>query len=230
MPDCELCLGRGWVVTIDAGAGHARRCTCHTERPLAEHLAAAGVWEEYRHCTRDTWRGAWPSTQLRDFGKTVFLCTIFGRVGSGKTHLATAILAEWLQSGGRGLWRETSTALEEIKRAMAGGSADAFGGAGGADRLIDQLKSASHLLVLDDLLTQQATDWAEFLVSHVLRYRQGRHLPTVITANVTDLVELDRIEPRLSSRCGAAIVIGLASGDRRTVMATNTTRREQHSP
>ncbi|HVT59902.1 MAG TPA: ATP-binding protein, partial [Thermoanaerobaculia bacterium] len=135
------------------------------------------------------------------------LCTIFGAVGTGKTHLATAILGEWLAAGGRGLWRETSSTLEEIKWAMAGGS---------AERLIQQLKSERHLLVLDDLLSQQGTDWTEFLLSHVLRYRQGRHLPTVITANVTDLVDLDKLEPRLSSRCGAGIVIGLAGEDRRT--------------
>jgi len=208
MPDCEVCAGRGWVVAADGGNGLARRCGCRSGRPLAERLAAAGVWEEYLGCTRESWRGAWPEAQVGELGRGRHLCTIFGRVGSGKTHLATAILGEWLAGGGRGLWREASTTVEEIKRAMAGG--------GGGDRLIDELKAGGRLLVLDDLLTQQGTDWAEFLVSHVLRYRQGRQLATVITVNVTDLVDLDKIEPRLSSRCGAGIVISLGGGDRRT--------------
>ena len=219
MPDCALCQGRGWLVAADGGNGRARPCACRAQRPLAERLAAAGVWEQYLHCTRDTWRGAWPAAELADFGIAHHLCTILGRVGSGKTHLATAILGEWLERGGRGLWRETSAALEEIKRAVStGGGTGGTGGIAGADRLIDDLKSARHLLVLDDLLTQQATDWADFMVSHVLRYRQGRQRPTIVTANVTDLLELDRIEPRLSSRCGAGIVIGLDGDDRRTAV------------
>jgi chromosomal replication initiation ATPase DnaA len=206
--DCEICLGRGWVVGADGGNGVARRCSCRTELPLTQRLTAAGVWAGYLHCTRETWRGEWPAEKLRDFGTRRHFCTVIGPVGSGKTHLATAILGEWLLGGGRGLWRESSTAVEEIKRGMAGGRADG---------LIDELKSGAHLLVLDDLLAEQGTDWTEFLLSHVLRYRQGRHLPTVITANVPDLVDLDAIEPRLSSRCGAGIVIGLSGADRRTL-------------
>jgi chromosomal replication initiation ATPase DnaA len=205
--DCELCLGRGWVVAADGGNGLARRCNCRLELPLRERLAAAGVWTDHLYCSRETWRGEWPAGKLRDFGKTRHFCTVIGPVGSGKTHLATAILGEWLLAGGRGLWRESSTTVEEIKRGMRSGS---------GDRLIDELKSGERLLVLDDLLTEQGTDWTEFLLSHVLRYRQGRHLPTVITANVADLADLDAIEPRLSSRCGAGIVIGLTGADRRT--------------
>jgi hypothetical protein len=204
MLECGLCGGRGWLVVADHGNGTARRCGCRSERPLRERLAAAGVWEEYLGCTRESWRGEWPGAQLGEFGKTVQMCTIFGPVGSGKTHLATAILGEWLAAGGRGRWRETSSVVEEVKRAMAAASAEG---------LIDELKAGSHLLVLDDLLTEQGTDWTEALLSQVLRYRLGRRMPTVVTANVADLVDLDRIEPRLSSRCGAGVVIGLAGGD-----------------
>jgi hypothetical protein len=207
MTECALCQGRGWVVTVDHGAGLARRCSCRDEQPLRDQLLAAGVWESHLHCSRATWRGDWPAAQLHEFGSKGHLCTVFGPVGTGKTHLATAILGEWLLAGGRGLWREASSAIESIKRGLA---------AGNADRLVDELKSPAHLLVLDDLLTEQGTDWSEFLLSHVLRYRQGRQLPTVITANVTDLVDLDAIEPRLSSRCGAGIVIGLTGRDWRT--------------
>jgi hypothetical protein len=206
MRECRFCGGRGWLVVADGGNGTARSCGCRRERPLRERLAAAGVWEEYLGCTRESWQGGWPAVQLGGFGQTVHLCTIFGPVGSGKTHLATAILGEWLEAGGQGLWREASTTVEEIKRAISAGS---------ADRLIDELKSARHLLVLDDLLTQQGTDWTEAMLSQVLRYRQGRRRPTVVTVNVSDLVNLDRIEPRLGSRCGSGVVIGLAGGDRR---------------
>jgi chromosomal replication initiation ATPase DnaA len=204
--DCERCSGRGWIVTIDGGAGTARRCLCRSERPLAIRLAEAGVWEGYLHCTRASGRGAWP-TQLEAFGASRHLCTILGPVGSGKTHLATAILGEWLAGGGQGRWLETSTALEEIREAFAQGR---------AVRVTQELRTERGLVVLDDLLSEQATDWTASVLSHVLRYREGRHLPTVLTANV-DLVDLDRIEPRLGSRCGAGIVIGLAGADRRTV-------------
>jgi chromosomal replication initiation ATPase DnaA len=207
MAECEICGGRRWVVELDGGAGRARPCGCQAERSLAERLAAAGVWEEYLHCTREAWRGTWPAAQLQGFGSDRHLCTILGPVGSGKTHLATAILGEWLGGGGRGRWWETSTMLAEARQGVAAGS--------GA-RLSEKLKSAKHLIVLDDVLSQQGTDWTDALISQVVRYRHGRHLPTVITANVANLVELDRIEPRLGSRCGSGIVIGLVGVDRRT--------------
>jgi hypothetical protein len=205
--ECELCQGRGWLVATDGGAGTARRCLCWRERPLSVRLADAGVWEGYLHCTRACWRGTWP-VELAALGVSRHLCTILGPVGSGKTHLATAILGEWLGRGGQGRWLETSTAIEEIREAIARGR---------AVRLTEKLKTEGGLVVLDDLLSEQATDWTAAVLSHVLRYREGRQLPTVVTANVTDLVDLDRIEPRLSSRCGAGIVIGLSGGDQRTV-------------
>ncbi|HVT16381.1 MAG TPA: DnaA/Hda family protein [Thermoanaerobaculia bacterium] len=207
MPECQACSGRGWLVEPGDGAGIARRCPCAAGRPLRDRLAQAGVWERYLHCTRETWRGRWPAARLAPFGTALHLCTIFGPVGAGKTHLATAILGEWLAGGRRGLWREFSSTLEAIKLTLA---------TGGAESLTDALKLPYHLLVLDDLLAERGTDWTQSLLSHVLRYRHGRNLPTVLTANVPDLTELDKLEPRLSSRCGEGIVIGLSGPDRRT--------------
>jgi chromosomal replication initiation ATPase DnaA len=211
MGACELCAGRGWQVAPDGGAGSARPCRCRSaSRPLRERLAEAGVWEAYLDCSRASWRddwAPWPAAKLRPFPAQCPLVTIFGPTGSGKTHLATAILAEHLERGGLGLWREVSSALRRLQAAM---------GTREAEALWDELIDPRHLLVLDALYSQRSTDWSDAEVSRVLRYRHGRRLPTVVTIDLPGLIELDEVEPGLSSRCGGAIVIGLAGEDRRT--------------
>jgi hypothetical protein len=211
MAACELCGGRGWQVAADGGAGRARRCGCRgSGRPLRERLAEAGVWEGYLDCTRASWRGdwaPWPAGKLRGFPEACPLVAIFGPTGSGKTHLATAILAEHLERGGRGLWREVSTMLRDIQTSMA---------TGGAETRWAELAAPGWLLVLDALFSQRSTEWSDAELSLLLRYRHGRRLPTVVTVDLPDLVELDEIEPGLGSRLGGAIVIRLGGVDRRT--------------
>ena len=204
------CRGTGWMVTPGRDAGTARPCVCRSNRPIADLLADAGVWERYRSCTRETWRETWrpwPEKALADFPDSRSTLTVFGLVGAGKTHLATAVFATWLRSGKRGFWRDVSTVLTDIKRGFADGAADA---------ITAQLCSPRHLLLLDDLGAEQATDWNESRLSYVLRYRHGRRLPTILTTNVSSLLKLDEIEPRLSSRCGEGALVKLSGLDRRT--------------
>ncbi len=211
---CE-CGGRGWAVAQDGGVGTAKPCICRSQRPVEELLAAAGVWERYRHCTRETWDSTWatwPAKALANFPEPHSTLTVFGLVGAGKTHLATAVLADRLRAGKPGMWRDVSATLAEIKRGFSSGNAEA---------LTAQLCSPRHLLALDDLYAEQSTDWSESLLSYVLRHRHGRRLPTIITANVPDLLKLDDIEPRLSSRCGEGALVRLSGPDRRTERRTS---------
>ncbi len=209
MRECEACGGRGWTITADGGAGTARRCACRLgPRPLSQRLAQAGVWELYRECSPATWCGEpdpWPARPLRDFGRRSSLVTICGRRGSGKTHLATAILAAHLERGGQGLWREISSTLAAVKDAMSDGRSAAL-----LAELLDP-----RLLVLDAYGSHQATAWADAEVARIVRYRHGRDLPTVLTVDLPSLLELDEIDPGLSSRCGGGIVIVLRGADRR---------------
>jgi hypothetical protein len=215
MAVCDVCGGRGWQVEPDGGAGVARRCSCReASRPLRERLAEAGVWEEYLDCTRAGWRGdwsPWPAGKLRGFPTTRPLVAIFGPTGSGKTHLATAILAEHLERGGRGRWREVSTMLRGIQSAIA---------TGGAEAMWAELVAPDELLVLDALYSQRSTAWSDAELSRLLRYRHGRRLPTVVTVDLAGLVDLDEIEPGLGSRMAGAIVIRLGGVDRRTEQGT----------
>jgi chromosomal replication initiation ATPase DnaA len=202
--DCEDCGGRGWTVEVDGGAGTAKRCWCQAQ-DIGAQLRRAGTWPIYAHCTREAWRGTWP-TQLSRWLTESWTCAILSpTTGAGKTHLATALLAEELRAGRAGRWWDTSELCERLKRAIGGGDQHA---------LLAELKRPPTL-VLDDLGAQHESDWTDSLLSHVFRFRMGHRYPTVFTTQAGDLVTLDALEPRLSSRLAAEVVVTLPGRDRR---------------
>jgi chromosomal replication initiation ATPase DnaA len=202
---CEHCNGRGWIVTPDGGAGTAAPCACRAATSHRERLGACGVWPKYLDCTRQAWKGAWPAAHLSRFCKDFFTLTILGPTGAGKTHLGVAILGEAVAHGGQGTWRDCREVIEALK--------ESFSDRGTADEL-DQLKKAAFL-VLDDLGQEIAGAWLGSALSHVLSYRDGHLLPTIITSNISSLAVLDALEPRLASRLAAG-VIHLSAPDRRS--------------
>ena len=124
-----------------------------------------------------------------------------GPPGRGKSHLAAAVVkAVWERHGQRGrFWvvpelldRIRATYSEETRRETVEAVHDELG--------------RTPLLVLDDLGTEKATDWASEQVFKVIdrRYREG--LPLIVTSNL-DTGALDaRLLSRLTDRQYATVV------------------------
>ena len=72
-----------------------------------------------------------------------------------------------------------------------------------------------QLLVLGDLGPELAGAWSGSTLSHVLGFRDGHLLPTIITSNIESLTAVDALEPRLAGRFAAG-VLHLSGPDRRT--------------
>jgi hypothetical protein len=202
---CEQCRGRGWIVKPDGGAGTAALCACRAAASLRERLRACGVWPKYLDCTREAWKGAWPATHLSLFRRDFLTLTILGPTGAGKTHLGVAVLGDAVAHGDQGVWRDCRAVIEALK--------GSFPDRGTADES-DKLKKAAFL-VLDGLGQELAGAWSGNALSHVLSYRDGHLLPTIITSNISSLAVLDALEPRLASRLAAG-VIHLSAPDRRS--------------
>jgi DNA replication protein DnaC len=111
---------------------------------------------------------------------------ICGERGSGKSHLAAAIINELVAHEQRVRYAFVPDLLDEFRRGMHDGS---------ADDLMDVLKRFP-LLVLDDLGSENLSPWAEERLFILINYRNLHELPTVVTANA----RRDALPGRIGSR------------------------------
>ncbi len=114
---------------------------------------------------------------------------LLGGYGCGKTHLAAAIANECIAKGQAVLFVVVPDLLDYLRAAYSPSAEVSY------DERLDQVQNAP-LLILDDLGTQNATEWAQEKLYQILNYRYNARLPTVVTTNQP----LDSIDPRLHSR------------------------------
>src|SRR5690606_18368251 len=112
---------------------------------------------------------------------------IAGDVGTGKTHLATAILNAVLERGLHGRFIVVPDWLAELRRR--------FGRNIDSEDLWAQVET-KHLLVMDDIGTEKPSEWVEEQIYLVVNYRYQHALPTIYTSNVG----LDELRERLGAR------------------------------
>ena len=110
----------------------------------------------------------------------------------GKSHLAAAIANARAELGDQPLFIFVPDLLDHLRATFAPGSSVRY------DHRFDEIKKV-HLLVLDGLGAQTATQWASEKLYQLFDYRYNAKLPTVIT--MTKMVEdLEIAEPHLVSR------------------------------
>ena len=115
---------------------------------------------------------------------------ITGTCGTGKTHLAVAILHALLEKGCQGLFCTVPDLLAEIRRSYS------------ADEESKKIKEImrARFLVLDDLGAEKTTDWVQEQLYMLINYRYEYELPTVITSNLNIGQLAQKIGERSASR------------------------------
>jgi len=123
------------------------------------------------------------------------LVMLTGRPGTGKTHMAVAMLRQRAVEKGSGgiLWVSDSMLISELRA-----------GFGGEGTLEDRMLRA-RLLVIDDL-GQTDKAWVTGALTPVICHRADNLKPTIITSNLTG-VDFQAMDPRLGSRLKQAFVI-----------------------
>jgi hypothetical protein len=153
---------------------------CRAERartPLGALLVGAGVPAAFRaHATREAWTAYfhrlsfgvrdWPGVGDR------WLC-LWGPTGTGKTSAATILLAEHLARGGRGLWIDGLSLLDELAREMDSG-----------ERVILPRIMRTPFLVLDEPFSGYFTDYAAGRMLLLIRRRDQDGLRTIVTSQL----------------------------------------------
>lgn len=148
----------------------------------------------------------------REDGTGLFLC---GNVGTGKTHLAAAVVRYIAE---RGIYSTMFTSsmdlLDALKESYDGGSR----GPSETD-ILKQCKQAA-LLVIDDLGKEYGTAWAMTRLSDIIHARYADGLPMIVTSNyaLSDIgnalaqngakSSADAIVSRLAERLKQVTVVG----------------------
>ncbi len=112
-----------------------------------------------------------------------------GSYGTGKTHLAAAVGNARLDKGDSVLFITTPDLLDHLRSTYAPSSDIAY------DELFERLRN-THLLILDDLGTENPSEWAKEKLFQLLNHRYTHRRATVITTNA----ELDSLDGRVRSR------------------------------
>ncbi|HOU11730.1 MAG TPA: ATP-binding protein [Anaerolineae bacterium] len=220
-PDCPLCQGMGYVrldVPVDHPSfGKLFPCTCRTREIQSQRTESLRLTSNLATLERFTFKtfrpeghGLSPERQenLRRAYDTALAYAqhpdgwllLLGGYGCGKTHLAAAIANVALDKGLPAIFVTVPDLLDYLRAAYAPTSPTSY------DRRFEEVRTAP-LLILDDLGTEHATQWALEKLFQLLNYRYMAHLPTVITTNR----DLEDMEPRLRSRLGDPELVQIAT-------------------
>lgn len=218
--ECPICKGAGWL-RLDLPVGHPAfgkpvMCEClmaTEEARRASELEELSALSQFHvdmsfdnfdsriPGTREAFEEAWKFSRNPD-GWLV----IVGGCGSGKTHLAVAIIRE-ARRNHLSLFVVVPDLLDHLRSTFSPDSPVRY------DRLFDLVRNTG-LLVLDDLGTESSTPWAQEKLYQIINYRYNNRYPTVITTNR----RIDSIEERIQSRiCDRSFckIVEITAGDYR---------------
>ncbi|WP_311968894.1 ATP-binding protein [Pseudomonas baltica] len=218
-PRCHFDRRHAADLTVRAGGALE-----HTKRQLNNQLLDAAIPLRFQQATLENWVAGNDQAKVRvwnvvcgfveafaenfEVGRCVML---LGKVGTGKTHLATAMLQQSLRyfgtQGMRGLYTTAGGIIRSVK--------STFGAQGKTEAQVYAGMIAPHLLVIDEVGLQNGTDFERQVLFEVINGRYEQTKPTIVVSNlsVPQLREClgDRAVDRLRDRGGLVEVFGWAS-------------------
>jgi DNA replication protein DnaC len=196
---CPRCGGSGWKRSGSAGPEGLTgvvRCECVSQERAAKLVANANIPPLYRGATFDNF-STLPENPVTNrilqtavtiansyareypYGTRKQGLMLIGDPGTGKTHLAVAVMKRLIARGFECIFFDYQNLLERIRSSYDPAS-------GAAQREAYQTALECEVLVLDDLGAHRVTDWVEDTITSLITYRYNQNKPLIATTNLRD--------------------------------------------
>jgi DNA replication protein DnaC len=207
---CPHCFGTGYQVQAgEDGVERARPCRCRDRQRETALVRAARIPRRYEHCSFENYESHHEAQEaarqfarrfVKEFplGEMGLLFT--GPCGTGKTHLAVAILKALLRDRGlHCLFYDFQDLLKEIQASYSPVSHS-------SEMDILQPVFTCDVLVLDDLGAQKPTAWVRDTVGHIINNRYNSRRVILFTTNRKDIPEDEPRAARPGDRSNATLL------------------------
>lgn len=186
--DCEICGNTGNVTEYKDGVLYSRECSCMARRRSIRKLKNSGLEDMISRYTFDNYETLDQETaRIKEIAQhyTDGWLYIFGRSGSGKTHICTAICADLIRKDLEVYymsWRDESTALKALVT-----DAEEY------EKRLNKIKRVP-VLYIDDFLKGGSSDADIRLAFEILNARYNdKALRTIISSeyDIKDILDRD---------------------------------------
>lgn len=187
--ECPKCCDTGWVRVETEKGFAARRCACVTAKRVAAVMDRTRIPARYRGCTLENFESHNDSHQdalkiskkfITNFPHQDIGLLFIGPCGVGKTHLASAILAQIVRTkGASGLFYDFRDLIRDIQNTFSPDSDSSE-----SDILNPVFEC--DVLVLDELGAKRSSTWVEETIFYIINRRYNEQKLTIFTSNYPD--------------------------------------------
>ncbi|MDI6783822.1 MAG: ATP-binding protein [bacterium] len=195
---CAQCDGYGNIITPTG----VKDCECKLRAQIAFNLLAAQIppmyarkslenfkpSSKYRKEVLETAKGFFAEYKLEGKG-----LLFMGPCGTGKTHVAVAILIELILAGHTGLFYNIISLLDDLRASYNSKDESEQW------ELIDRVRD-TKILILDDLGAEKTSGWVNDRLYAIINYRYENKKTTIVTSNKSESELKDQVGYRIYSR------------------------------
>lgn len=197
-PDCPICRNRGYHTEMRDGYIVSAECECMKRRRSERNIKSSGLSDMVARYTFDAYQTPEPWHQTakaiaKDYAESPagwFVAA--GNVGTGKTHLCTAICGQLMEAGKEVrymLWRDDGAKLKSLVTDEAAYNA-----------AIRPYKSAEVLYIDDFWKGAKVTDGDINLAFELLNYRYNDSKKITIISTEKTVEQMMEIDEAIGSR------------------------------